>query len=313
MDEKLQNAVRALAAGESLPRRDDIIGALDTLGLEWSVSGERVELRSDVELLEGDRLERALAPFVREALTRVDILWSVDSTNTWLLDRSGGPGFNRRVCLAEQQVAGKGRRGRYWISPFGKNIYLSLGWELPRRGGAVGGLSLAVGMAVVTALGEAGVTNTGLKWPNDVLVEGRKLAGILVEMAPAAPDRYPVVVGVGVNMRLDVRDADRIDQSFSTTAEQSDVSRNELVARLLESLVVTLEAFERSGFSVFADRWPDFDVYFGREVCVTVADEPVTGVDRGVDEGGNLLLETAAGVRTFNAGEVSLRPLATVK
>lgn len=290
-----------------MSRQDDLTTELDALGLSWSATGDRITLDDELELLDANRLYAELAAFARERLERVDVLWSVDSTNTWLLERAHDPGFNRRVCLAEQQVAGKGRRGRRWVSPFGKNIYLSLGWELPRRAGAVGGLSLSAGMAVVTALKEAGLGDVGLKWPNDVLVNGAKLAGILVEMAPPAPNRIPVVVGVGVNMRLDSPEMSRIDQPFSATAEQSDVSRNVLIARLLESLVVALETFERSGFSAFADRWPDFDVYFGQEVQVTVAGEPVAGIDRGIDENGNLLLESAAGVRAFNAGEVSLR------
>ena len=309
MDEVAQVQIRRLAKGESLPASPSLIEHLEQLNTPFSVDDHLVTLDSTLTLLDAGEIAHELSSPVRDGLSQLEIFWTVGSTNTYLIDRVDEPGFHGRVCTAEQQAAGKGRRGRSWVSPFGKNVYLSLGWEIPRSVSGVSGLSLVVGMAVAGILRRAGLHDIGLKWPNDILRNGGKLAGILVEMAPASNERYRAVVGIGINLQIDLRDARLIDQAYST-AQGLNLSRNALIGQLIDGLVVALSRFQSVGFAGFAADWPEYDLYAGLPVQITMVDKVEVGINRGVDADGNLLLETGAGVSAYNAGEVSLRPVA---
>lgn len=309
MNPEARSQIQTLASGRSLPVTDGLLEGLRDLELDFDEQDGVVCLRESLELLDAGRIGDHLSDRIKAQLTQLDIFWTIDSTNTWLLGRAAEPGFRGSVCLAEQQVAGKGRRGRHWVSPFGKNIYLSIGWRMSTANAGVAGLSLVVGMQVATALREMGLHDVGLKWPNDVLLNGGKLAGILVEMAASPQGQARLVIGIGVNLRLDARDASRIDQQFSTVSDYANISRNELVSRLIDKVVGELVNFESRGFAFYAEDWNRFDLYSGQPVRVNLVNEVVEGIDRGVDAGGNLLLETEDGMQSFNAGEVSLRPI----
>jgi len=309
MEQHIQDAIRRLATGESLPAEPALTEALEVLGLPYRDASGRLSMAEPIELLDAEAIGQGLSPSVRERLSRLEIFWEIGSTNTWLLERAAEADFSGRICLAERQVAGKGRRGRHWVSPFGRNIYLSIGYRMSTQQVSVEGLSLVVGMCVVGALREAGVSDIGLKWPNDVLSDGGKLCGILIEMAPSPKGEARLVIGVGVNLKLDANAASQIDQRFSTLADQITLSRNQLVSRLIGAIVSGLGEFGRTGFSPWVDTWGDFNIYEGKPVRVSLTNGEVEGIDRGVDDKGNLLLETAEGVRAFNAGEVSLRAI----
>ncbi|CAN0602535.1 unnamed protein product, partial [Ectocarpus sp. 12 AP-2014] len=213
------------------------------------------------------------------------------------------------VCLAEHQSAGRGRRGRHWVSPFASSVYCSV--ACPFEGGAqsLGGLSLAVGVIVCDALESMGVQDLGLKWPNDVYCGGKKLAGVLIELQGDLAGTVTAIIGVGVNVRLPSIAADTIEQAWtdlSTVAEP--VSRNVLVGRYLNRLLPALDAYGRDGFADWRERWQELDIYADQPVVIHSGDRRITGTARGVDENGALLLETAAGVSSFHGGEVSLRP-----
>jgi BirA family biotin operon repressor/biotin-[acetyl-CoA-carboxylase] ligase len=214
--------------------------------------------------------------------------------------------FHGRVCLAEHQGAGKGRRGKSWVSPFGKNIYVSVGWRFRAPAAALGGLSLMAGMAVVKALRAMGAEDIGLKWPNDVLSGVNKLAGILVEIVPVKGEMH-VVLGIGINLNLSVADAQGIDQAWGVASVAQELSRNQVCAGLLNSLLPDLARFDALGFAPFAAQWDNFNCLAGQPVMVKLGDQMIAGIDRGIDAHGELLIETAAGLRHFNAGEVSLR------
>jgi BirA family biotin operon repressor/biotin-[acetyl-CoA-carboxylase] ligase len=308
MDAHIQSMIRELAAGDVVPASQGLTSSLQALGIGYTEDDGVVSLERPLELLDAHRIEHGLSATTRKTLSKLEILWSVDSTNSWLVTRAHESGFHGSVCLAEQQLAGKGRRGRHWVSPFGKSIYLSVGWRMSTRKIGIGGLSLVVGMLVVSALRDLGIEGVGLKWPNDVLVRGGKLAGILVEVAASRRGEANLVIGVGVNLRLDDRDARQIGQQFATVAEQMSVSRNELVSRLIDYIFIGLAGFQQAGFAPYVGQWAEFDVYEGLDVRINVAGKDIHGVDRGVDDEGNLLLDTADGVQAFNAGEVSLRP-----
>ena len=164
-------------------------------------------------------------------------------------------------------------------------------------------------MQVVKSLRLAGLSGVGLKWPNDVLLDNGKLSGILIEMGATSRGRVEVVIGIGVNLQLDESEASEIDQPWSSAGEARTISRNQLVSLLLSNLISELNHYSISGFERYKSSWDEFNVYSDCPVQILIGDKVIEGIDRGVDEGGNLILETSQGLRTFNAGEVSLRAL----
>jgi BirA family biotin operon repressor/biotin-[acetyl-CoA-carboxylase] ligase len=308
MDDQSRTLIRRLVAGDVLDCTDALMAVLDQAGIGYEVSNGSVQLADTLELLDAGVIGDALSSNTRDVLSQLEIFWSLDSTNTYLLERVDSARFHGRVCTAEQQIAGKGRRGRRWVSPFGRNIYLSLGWEIPRDTGGVAGLSLVVGMVVAGVLRDAGLTGVGLKWPNDVIFNGGKVAGILVEMAAIKEGRFRLVIGIGINLGIDSIHAEQIDQAFSTAAGHLQLGRNRLLGLVLDGVAQELARFSTTGFAAYAGLWPEFDLYAGRPVLIKLADAERHGVNLGVDNDGNLMLETDDGLETYNAGEVSLRP-----
>jgi len=282
---------------------------LGELGLEIeAVVGRGYRLIPPLELLSADRIQASWGA-ASQTIKRLEILSEIDSTNRYLLTNSLTEA-TPVACLAERQTAGRGRRGRQWLSPFGRNLYLSLGWYFP--GGVVGleGVSLAVALAVVRALTDVGVSGLGVKWPNDIYWHGKKMAGVLLELTGEAGGGCFIVVGVGINVQMPSAAGAQIDQPWtdvSTAAVGQSVSRNRLAGRVLHQLVTTLQQFEQSGWASFAGEWRQFDLASGQAVEVRCFDETVHGTALGVDAAGALLVETDTGVRRLHAGDVSLR------
>jgi BirA family biotin operon repressor/biotin-[acetyl-CoA-carboxylase] ligase len=213
------------------------------------------------------------------------------------------------ACLAEQQLAGRGRRGRHWVSPQGGNIYLSLLWRFANGVGQLGGLSLAVGVAVHRALRQLGVAEVRLKWPNDVLVQGRKLAGILLEMSGEASGPCAVVSGLGLNVRLPAAQMAGVAQDWTDLQSvlHNPVPRNSLVASLLNHLIAVMQDFERHGFAHFQAEWNAADAFAQQPVELQLTGETIQGIAQGVDESGALLLARNGQQERYHSGEVSLR------
>ena len=286
---------------------------------EWgidlhAVPGKGYRLAQPVELLDRDLILKALPSPFALIVTELEIHQEIDSTNRYLMNKARLGAPSGQACLAEHQQAGRGRRGRVWVSPFGANIYLSLLWRFALNAESLSGLGLAVGVAVSRALSEEGVTEMGLKWPNDVLWKNRKLAGILLEMSGEISGPCAVVIGVGINVRMPTVAAQEIDQPWADleTALGRHVSRNQLAARLLQHLVHALQEFQSSGFSGFHQEWARHDLANGKAVVLhlagnTVVGNTVNGIGRGVDASGALILENHTGVRHYPYGEVSLR------
>lgn len=276
-----------------------------------SVRGRGYRLPGGVELLDRERIFARLDAGVPSWISEFDLRESVDSTNRQALLRAAEGGAWGYVCAAEQQSAGRGRRGRSWSTPYGASISLSVVWEFQGGAGALEGLSLAVGTAVVSALQRQGVTGAQLKWPNDVLCQRRKLAGILLEMVGDPAGCCQVVVGIGVNVALPAAIGRNIDQPWidACTAAGAPVSRNVLLADILNHLLPLLREFERDGFGAFRQRWTELDAYRGENIVLQIGDEMVVGTAAGVDGCGALLVDTPMGRRSFNGGEVSVRRL----
>ncbi len=288
------------------------IQKLQALGLDvQSVKGKGYRLSQPLELLDEGHIRRLLDPDVQHYMTALHTLFQTTSTNDVAMSSiasGAGSGF---VCIAEQQTAGRGRRGRQWISPFGTNLYLSCVWTFYSGAAALEGLSLAAGVAVADALSKLGVADIQLKWPNDVLCHGAKLAGILLEMTGDPAGRCHVVLGIGINHRMPPVAAKAIDQEWTRIDEYHDgISRNRLAAAMISSLLQMLVQFQQEGFAPFRQRWQSLDAYLGRQVVVKTGAEDIVGTADGVDGAGGLRIHTAAGLQIMKGGEVSLRMLA---
>ena len=283
------------------------VHGLEALGLEvFRIPGKGYRLSEPLQLLDAESIRAALAPMTRERLTGLTVLDVVDSTNTWLAERPGEPA----LCLAEFQSAGRGRRGRGWVSPFGANLYLSLAWRFDEWPPGFTALGMVTAIAAARALEELGVEGVRIKWPNDLVAQERKLGGVLVDIQGEPPGATRTVIGVGLNVRMPSSAAGKIDQPWMDLATLSDgraADRSRLAATLTESLFAALDRFGSAGFSAFEQDWQRLDLVSGRAVALHSHDRTVTGVAAGVDEHGALLLRTPHGLERFVSGDVSLR------
>ena len=285
--------------------------ALRDMGVDFSVQrGKGYCLPSSLELLERDRILSATTDITAAGIDDIAVFLEVDSTNNWLREQllKGAP--SGTVCVAECQQAGRGRRGRIWVSPFAANLYLSLLWRSPGGAAGLGGLSLATGIAVLRALHGYGIKDAGLKWPNDILVRDAKLAGVLIDVVGEASGPCAVIVGIGVNVCMPRGEAIVIDQSWTDLYHltgDNRISRNVLAARILDELMLAIEGFDAAGLQPFLEEWRRYDVLRGREVGLTLPNEYITGTACGIDDSGALLVDTTHGRRRFVSGDVSVR------
>lgn len=308
-------------AGALGTNRSDVVRLVQRLraaGIDILARGGRgYQLPAPVELLDAGRIGGAMREEMRRAIHCLEVLFDVDSTNTRLLGLPPPPAGCANVCSSELQHAGRGRRGRPWVSPFGGSLALSLGWSFAGAAAVNPTLSLAVGVAISRALQRLGAKHVRLKWPNDIWLGDRKIGGVLVELRAEAGGPAHVVIGIGLNVSLsaeqrriieagDVRNAGVRIAAVSDACPEK-VSRNVLAATLLEELLSMLSEFERSGFAVFREEWLALDALAGREARVLAGDGPVEGTARGVDRDGALLLEVAGRLERHVSGEVSLR------
>lgn len=275
-----------------------------------SIKGKGYQLEGGLNLLNSDQVITGLDGRTEAMITQLESFPVVGSTNSVALEKAQtfGSGY---VCIAEQQTEGRGRRGRKWVSPFASSLYLSVVWEFAGGAAALEGLSLAVGVAVVSAFETMGLSGVRLKWPNDVLFENRKLAGILIEMVGDASGACQVVVGIGINVALPAQSAGAIDQPYIDLQEISGekVCRNALLAQVLNQLMPVLADYETSRFAAYRDRWQALDAFNGQEVFLQLGDNMEFGIAAGVDDSGALILRTPTGHKLFSGGEVSLRRL----
>lgn len=283
------------------------LAGLDDLGL----SIERVPRRGyriagGIDLHDAGVIRAALSAPARALLDDLRVLAVVDSTNEVLKATAALPPGRGACCLAEWQTGGRGRLGRRWISPFAGNLYLSLAWDFDGGIAVLEGLSLAVGVAVRRALLRLGVSGVQLKWPNDLLREGAKLGGILVEVTGDPEGRCRAVVGIGVNVVMPAAAAAAIDQPWRDLSDLG-VRRDALAAAILDQLLPLLREFPARGFGAYRDEWQEAHAHAGRRVVISAGGQRVAGIARGVDQRGALGLECAEGLRWFSGGEVSLR------
>jgi len=289
--------------GVSRTSVNNYIKGLQEIGLDiYKVPGRGYQSAKAIELLD----EKQIRSLSNNPLVKVEQI--LDSTNQWLLDKI--PNIkNGQTCIAEYQLAGRGRRGRTWVSPFASHLYFSYYWRFDAGIDKLSGLSLLVGIATVNALEEIGIQGVSLKWPNDIYYQGKKLAGILIELNAQANEACHTVIGIGINVCMPPEQAKLIDQPWidldSLSGEKMD--RNLLSAALISELQKLLPEYENSGLQPYLQRWFDLDCFLDKPVNVLLAEQNKPGICRGINESGALLLECDGKIESFIGGEVSLR------
>jgi BirA family transcriptional regulator, biotin operon repressor / biotin---[acetyl-CoA-carboxylase] ligase len=267
------------------------------------IRGRGYRLASPISLLDNDEISKSgISP-----KWPTFIFDTIDSTNAEAMRSINRDIEMPLLVLAERQTAGRGRRGRKWVSPFAENIYYSLVLRIDGGVRQLEGLSLVVGLAVMQTLREVGVKGAGLKWPNDLLVGRRKIAGVLLELVGDPADVCHVVIGVGINVNMQA--APEVDQLWTSvrleTLGLSD--RNDLVARLNRTLERYLNIHLKSGFTAFQAEWEQNHLWQGRPVTLLAGVNTVEGVVLGVDVQGALRLKVGDEEKVFSGGELSLR------
>ncbi len=286
------------------------IKKLEQFGLSCdSVKGKGYRIAGGIDLLERQRLLDA-AGAQAVLVSELEIFNDIDSTNRRALAVMSQQHQSGYVCLAEHQSAGRGRRGKQWVSPYGANIYLSLGWVFSGGVAALEGLSLAVGVVVAQVLEEY-QCEAKLKWPNDILHQGNKLGGILLEMSGDATGPCEVVVGVGLNVGMPQQLSQAIDQPWTDLrrATPQPINRSELAGRLVAALLQLLSEFEEQGFAAWREAWNQLDYYRQKPVCLLLGEQRIEGLACGVDASGALQLQVGDELRSYRGGEISMRPL----
>lgn len=273
------------------------------------VTGKGYRLASPLEWWSREALLAGMSGRARDLLSALQIDDKVGSTNDAALTLLRDSSRSGVVCLAEEQTAGRGRRGREWLSPLGGNFYGSLGWIFTGGIAEVEGLSLAVGVAVVRALSRYGMSGARLKWPNDIVVGDAKLGGVLIELQAEAAGPCLVVIGLGLNLRLPENASELLGRAVTDVASESaeSLQRNALGALLLDELLLLLQDYPQKGFASVHAEWLKYDALRDAEVEVSGLDREIIGTAKGVDVHGALRVATAAGEVLLHGGEVSLR------
>ncbi len=289
------------------------IGDLCELGIEIdAVTGRGYRLLRPLELLDEAVIRSGLKADANKRIGAFHIHDRIDSTNRFLASVLCGPESNGSICLAESQTAGKGRNGRSWISPFGNNIYMSLALRYPDGPEALSGLSLAVGVAVVRTLSTLGVPDIRLKWPNDIVWNGKKLGGILIELFGDAHGPCSVIIGLGLNCAMSPDQGAVIEQEWvdlDTITHHSRPGRNRLVAALINEILPVVAEFNQTGLAPFLVEWRMVDWLQGKDVVLHMGNREITGTVAGINDVGLVQLYTREGeLRSFASGEVSFRP-----
>ena len=286
------------------------VEALRLLGVSIAAkAGDGYRLTSPLNLLDAALISANFAEN-EKGTCPIEVFWQIDSTNSELLRRAQAGVTDAGACFAELQSAGRGRRGRAWHTPLGGGLAFSLVHSFNSSMSALAGLSLAVGVGIIRALADFGYTGLGLKWPNDVQVDGRKLAGILIELGGDALGPCHAVIGVGLNLQLGAEADKVIDQPWIDLASINSAplpDRNLLAARLLHHLLEVLGRFERLTFAAFVDEFAQYDVLRGQSIRITGGIEPREGSAVGVDRSGALRVLGVNGEFVVDSGEISVR------
>jgi BirA family biotin operon repressor/biotin-[acetyl-CoA-carboxylase] ligase len=286
---------------------------------DWGIKlqatpGRGYRLARPLDPLDADVIRAALPQFAAGRLRNLEVHDELGSTSDRLLAAAELPPGLFDACLAEFQSAGRGRRGRHWLAPFGSGLCLSVNWTFRDAPAALGALSLAAGVAVLRALHGLRIGGLALKWPNDIVHGRRKLGGVLVDMRGEAAGPAYVVVGAGINLRLPARTRMELQAAGTEVTDLEELvgetpRRSMLAASLINELALALEEFAARGLVAFVDEWRAADALIDQPVRVFQGAHPLDGLARGIDLDGALQLEVGGVRQRILSGEVTVRPL----
>jgi len=301
--DEVKSVLKLLSQGEAVVANPSLETLLQTLDLDYQLEmGNKLSLTEQLSLLDQRLIKDRLGSDIS-----LEFHWDVGSTNRQVIEHLR-PG-QTLVCTAELQSAGRGRRGKHWISPFARNIYLSVGKVLPVKMADLGGLSLVIGIEIAQLLKDQGCLSLGLKWPNDLLTPEGKLGGILVELGAPSPSGIPVCVGVGLNVFRSRHGYPSVAQAVAFLSDYINVDRSVLVAEMAKKIVAAMENHHPESMRHYQASWKRLNLFDGSRIQVSAAGEVIEGIDAGIDLQGQLVLKTVGGIEYCNAGEVSVRPL----
>jgi BirA family biotin operon repressor/biotin-[acetyl-CoA-carboxylase] ligase len=254
---------------------------------------------ADLNLLNKQKILDDIKNSVVKKKCHIEILGSTPSTNDYLKSAE----TKTNICLAEKQTAGKGRLGRAWHSPSGENIYFSYRWQSTKKINELSGLSAVVGLSIIAALESLGIKNLKIKWPNDIFLNQKKIAGVLIEAVSDA-----IIIGIGINVNMK-DDQNKIDQPWTSLLKETNQSydRNKIIAQLIEKLFEQLNQFEKTGLNSFLNLWNQYDYLCDQEVQLIIGNKKTVGTAKGINELGQLLIKTKEGTTAaYSSGELSL-------
>jgi len=286
------------------------LAALRSQGLPLRASaGQGYMLEPGIVLLDDNSIRDRLSEAALRQVHQLTVLREIDSTNNWIQQQELKSGM-ATLCVAERQTAGRGRRGAGWVASPYRNLVLSLGWRFSTWPSSLPALSLVVGLVCSQVLELLEVDGVRIKWPNDIYRHGTKLAGTLVQASGEASDYCDVVIGLGLNLKLNGEERASIDQPCSDLSDMANpIDRNYFTALLVEALIEVLPLFAEQGFSPFRSAWEQRALYISEPVQVSVNGEAKRGVMRGVDDQGSLIFKPDVGAELrFTDADISLRP-----
>jgi BirA family biotin operon repressor/biotin-[acetyl-CoA-carboxylase] ligase len=285
------------------------VRAIERSGLDvYSVRGRGYRLVEPVSLLDRDCVVRQIGSMAERF--HIEIHDALDSTSTHLMRMAAGDAPTGTVVAAELQRAGRGRLGRAWHSSIGGGLTFSVLWRFEAGAGALAGLSLAAGVALVRALARLGAADVRLKWPNDLLAHGAKLGGILVEMQGDAVGPSAAVIGIGLNVKLSPGTQAVIDQPATDlwTLQGAAVDRNAVLAAVLCELAGVLDVFSENGFKPLKTQWERAHALDGEEITLKFPNgRTEQAIARGVTDSGALLVDKDGSLVPVHSAEVSVR------
>ncbi|MFT4608281.1 MAG: BirA family biotin operon repressor/biotin-[acetyl-CoA-carboxylase] ligase [Urechidicola sp.] len=291
-------------------QRADIQATIDDLGLKYKIDGQIIRLRKRIEMLDVDSLQLKLAE--RGQDTQCQYRLTTESTNLDVIairDRQADEKAVTIIATCEKQTKGKGRRGNHWISPFGENIYCTVGVLKTIKPANLGLLSIVTGLAICEALASVGYQEVKLKWPNDLYHQGKKLGGILIESRPVADDQYFLAIGFGINVDMSNEALAGIEQAVTclNLIASNAMTRNQILFETVSQILKDIEVFSDAVIPQLVKAFDEIDAFKGMPVNVLSSGQAIAGTNAGIAQTGQLQLETEQGMVLFWAADISLR------
>ncbi len=283
---------------------------LESLGLQIeAIRGRGYRLANQIELLSEKAIKKELSPTARQCCNELAVLFKTESTSSYLFNRLGSEKSHGNVVLAEYQSSGRGRRGNQWVSPLASGVCVSVAWHFDVAPNALGLLSLYMGVATARTLSTLGVDEISLKWPNDIVINNKKLGGILLELRGEASGPVDVIIGIGVNYDLPEFALADIDKAVTDICSltKKRLSRNKIASTLLSNVFEILQDLQSGISSSLLDEWRQYDQSVGRRAKLILPGKEIEGILKGVDNQGSLLMIVDGQLKSFTSGEVSLR------